>query len=250
MILSSCGKDEKTKLLNTNVIIENRTEDCLTPQEQDAFCVQSHFQPRTITLTNVPGYPAGCTFEVTFEFKWCKVGPGHLDEVQALMKNFQILDIDCDQYHHELDDLINNPCSTCMTPEEYIFNLEEKLIALASIDVMNFLKQTQSLNFDCGSPTAWYPFVFKYSQFSCHSYCLRQALNSKGRLWLKPIRYACNGYVCCDVSHYMCIDPVTGEVYQDITKILVGGNPPPVCTLPNIIDPTCSLLTDCVHTCN
>jgi hypothetical protein len=230
-------------------MIENRSSDCISESAQQEFCPGSFFQPRTITLNNVPGYPSSCTFKVSFEYKWCDLGLGTYDEVQVLMKNFDIVEIDCPQYDQEVDDLINNPCNLCPTVEEYLLVLEEKLISLASIDIMNLLKLNFGYNFNCPSGANWTPFIFKYFQYSCHSYCLRRLTKTRGGIWLKPIRYECNGTVCCQVSHSMCIDPITGDVITEIQKNQDTQNGQYECLKPIISNQICFYQTECIHAC-
>jgi len=253
ILLHSCRKDDSLKIPDNNAKIENRSSDCISLSSQQAFCLGNYFQYRAIVLNNVPGYPSTCTFRVSFEYKWCTVGAGDLNEVQTLMRNFDILEIDCPQYEQEIDDLINNSCSTCPPVEDYIFNLEEKLIFLASVDIMKLLEQTQGFNFDCSLEVDnWFPFVYKYSQYTCHSYCLRKNAKVRGGLWTKPIRYECNGAICCSVTHSMCTDPITGELFAGISKISHGGVSNIQCTRDFITNPNqpCYFLTECLHTCN
>jgi hypothetical protein len=230
-------------------MIENRSNDCISESAQQEFCLGSFFQPRTITLNNVPGYPSSCTFKISFEYKWCEVNPGIFDEVQVLMRNFDIVEIDCPQYDQEVDDLINNPCNLCPTVEEYLLGLDEKLISLASLDIMNLLKQTHNFNFDCPSGSNLTPFVFSYFQYSCHSYCLRRLTKTRGGMWLKPIRYECNGTVCCQVSHSMCIDSISGDMIIEINKTSSSQGEEYVCVKPIISNQICFYQTDCIHSC-
>ena len=245
----SCRKEELSKVPDKDAMIENRSNDCISESAQQEFCLGSFFQPRTITLNNVPGYPSSCTFKISFEYKWCEVNPGIFDEVQVLMRNFDIVEIDCPQYDQEVDDLINNPCNLCPTVEEYLLGLDEKLISLASLDIMNLLKQTHNFNFDCPSGSNLTPFVFSYFQYSCHSYCLRRLTKTRGGMWLKPIRYECNGTVCCQVSHSMCIDPISGDMIIEINKTSSSQGEEYVCVKPIISNQICFYQTDCIHSC-
>ncbi|MBK6782859.1 MAG: hypothetical protein IPG79_03205 [Saprospiraceae bacterium] len=135
LFLTSCHQEENNKSILKDTKVEQRTEDCIDENDELEFCLGAQFQPKTIVLNNVPGYPSSCTFKVKYEYKWCEVGTGQFAEIQVLLKNIDILEIDCAEYDQDVDDLYNNPCSSCPTIEDYIFGLEEKIQRLIEEDV-------------------------------------------------------------------------------------------------------------------
>jgi hypothetical protein len=231
-----------------------QADDCVFDQYAQAFCLGSQYQSRSVTFNNIPGYPPECTFTVSYLYKWCTVGVPQLNEVHALIRDFFISSINCSKYNDDLDDLINNPCTPCGTPEEYLLNLENKLFELVTIELMHFIKSSNNFNFDCPAFTNFTPITMTFYQNFCHAYCLKlEPLNDRGGLWYKPGRIKCDGSVCCEVSYYMCIDPITGEVTSNKSTNVAYFPDSPQCNFPDpqLTDQiSCNEITNCINACN
>jgi hypothetical protein len=248
-LFGSCNIEEKQQVNLQEIATELRTNDCFDENFEQSFCFGSSFQTRTITLNNIPGYPSSCTFTVRYEFKYCEVGTGHLNEIQVLIKNVDILEIDCAKYDQDVDDLLNNPCLNCPTIEDYIFELEEKIQRQVEEDIFGYLTSL-GYNLDCGSSAAWTPVTVKSTQYSCHTYCFQTLPKTRGGSWLKPRRIACNNYVCCIIENYMCYDPVTDKIISSVYKYKEGGPEPATCVIPTASYAYCNYYTsNCINAC-
>lgn len=241
--LFSCGKEEVKKQSTVEATLENRTNDCPDENYELSFCLGSSFIPKIITLNNVPGYPSSCTFKVKYEYKWCEVG-AVVYEIQALIRNIDILEIDCPEYDQDVANLINTPYI-----EDYIFTLEEKIRSLIELDFFGIVQPFYNL--DCTSSSSWTPVTIKYSQYSCHTYCFNSLPKSRNGFWLKPTRIACENYVCCIVETFMCYDPVLNKVNSYTIKTKERGPEPATCQIPSALPGSCNYFTSkCIDACN
>ncbi|MFZ1704939.1 MAG: hypothetical protein WAT79_11380 [Saprospiraceae bacterium] len=241
-LLPSCNKQEKGDFRkDLSTAIEKRAGDC-AEESQELFCQFTVSQTKIDTLTNVYGYPSNCSFVVSYDMKWCYVGL--FNEIQVLVTNLTILSINCQQYHDDLDDIINNPGIGIPTLDDYLIELFYNLHRSLEDKVFNFFNTNHNL--DCDSQTSFIPIVFKFVEDACYTFCVTQSGRPSE---FDPVLKLRCGEVCCIITVYACYDATTNKIIKSIDKHINGGPDNPECMPLQNLSSICYRYSDCIKDC-